>query len=373
MRLLPPGNPHGWTPYAWVVYGACFAGFPVIYGPGPAGWTVHVLGFAVFLLLYFRGYWEEGWRRLAISAALALLGVVLAPFNPGALVFFIYATSFVADARAGRAAGIWIGAFSIAGVLTAWWTGWFAPFMLPGIAVFAPLIGFVNVHEATARRRDASLRSAQAEVARLAAQSERLRIASDVHDLLGHSLSLIVLKAELAYKLVTRDPTAAAAEVADIERTSRQALAEVRRAVTGFRTASLRDEWVRARSVLETAQVAVTQIPEHVTPSTTLALAPQAEHALAMALREAVTNVIRHANAAHCCITMERDPQAEHLRLAVSDDGRGSDGVEGNGLEGMRARLTEVGGRLDRGRRAGTTRGTHLMMTVPLASEDVAR
>ncbi len=367
MRLLPPDSPHGWTPYVWLAYCAGFAGFPFAYGPGSVGWLVHVLGFVAFIALYFRGYWEEGGRRLAVSVALAALGVALSPVNPGALMFFIYATAFVGDARTGRPAAVWIGGLTLAGVVTAWWAGWFAPFMMAGVAVFAPAIGFVNVSSATTRRRDATLRVAQAEVARLAAEAERHRIASDVHDLLGHSLSVIVLKAELAKKLIARDPNAAAIEVADIERTSREALAEVRRAVTGFRAAVLADEWARARSVLQTAQLNVTQIPDQISPLATEGLSRQAEHALSMALREAVTNVIRHAGATACRLTVM--PDGDHFRLEVADDGRGSDRVEGNGLQGMRARLKEVGGQLERDSPAGSHGGTRLTVTVPLAEK----
>ncbi len=359
MPLLPADTTHGWTPYVWLVYAVPFIVFPAVYGPGTYGWLPHAAGLAVFLSLYFRAYWVDGTERLAFCVALALLGVVLTPINAGAAIFFVYAASFVGEVRTGVPAVLWIGGITATGVVTAWWAHWFHPALVSGVAVFAPLIGFLNVHYAMTRRRDGSLALAQAEIARLAADAERHRIAADVHDVLGQSLSLIVLKAELASKLLSRDGQAAAAEVADIEQTSRQALAEVRRVVTGIRAASLATEWDRARSVLSTAGVYVTRQPETIDPAVLSGVAPQAEHALAMAVREAVTNVIRHARATTCRLVLT--PESSVIRCEVADNGVGGVVEEGNGLRGMRARLLEVRGAFT----CESGSGTRLTFSVP--------
>lgn len=360
MRLLPPDSPHGWTPYLWLVYAFVFVAFPWVYGPGAYGWAPHVAGLAVFLLLYFRGYWETGGRRLGVVVALAALGAALAPMNPGAVVFFVYAASFVGEARTGAAAAMWIGGLTVGGIVATWLSGWFHTAIVGSVAVFTPLIGFVNVTDALARRRDASLRMAHAEIARLAAHAERHRIASDVHDLLGQSLSVIVLKAELVAKLLPYDQEAAAREVQDIERTSREALAEVRRVVSGIRHASLADEWRRAADVLAAAGVAVRRQPEALDVTTMGSLDPDVEHALAMAAREAVTNVIRHAQATECRLAFSGDHTG--FRLEVVDNGIARTFVEGHGLMGMRARLTRLGGVLEWDSRAGT----RLVATIPI-------
>lgn len=358
MRLLPPDSPHGWTPYLWLVYAVFFAAFPFIAGPGPAWWP-HVAGLLVFLALYFRGYWVDGARRLPIIVALTALGASLAWLNPGALSFFIYATAFVGGARTGREAGWWIGGITLAGVVTAWFTGWYHWSVLGSVAVFTPLVGFVNLHYAEGRRRDASLRLAQEEIARLAVQGERHRIAADLHDVLGHTLSVVVLKAELATKLLERDPAAARAEMADVERIAREALAATRRVVTGIQATTLADELLRARAVLQAAGVDPRVEPPDGRPDVA-GLPPGAEHALAMVVREAVTNVIRHARAATCRLVVSR--LDGDLRVDITDDGRGGDIVEGNGIRGMRARLAEVGGRLD----IVSGGGVHLRAAVPL-------
>jgi two-component system sensor histidine kinase DesK len=214
--------------------------------------------------------------------------------------------------------------------------------------VFVPLIGGVNVHYAELRRRDARLRLAHDEISQLGALAERERIARDLHDLLGHTLSVIVLKAELAAKLVTRDAARAAQEIGDVERISREALVEVRRAVQGFKTASLADEVVRARGVLASAGVALegNLVTDSDLSASVEGLDPRSERALAFVLRECITNVVRHAGARLCRVTLARDgPLA---RLEIRDDGRGGGAAEGNGFQGMRARLAEIGGTLER-------------------------
>jgi len=207
---------------------------------------------------------------------------------------------------------------------------------------------------------------AHAEIGRLAAEAERHRIAADVHDVLGQSLSVIVLKAELASKLLARDPSAAAAEVADIEQTSRRALVEVRRVVTGIRAASLANEWERARGVLTAAGVGVTRQPETIDTAVLSALSADVQHALAMAIREAATNVIRHAKATACRLTLACNEAS--IRCEVADNGIGGVLVEGNGLMGMRARLREVNGSFTYESRDGT----RLEFTVPLTGTGAA-
>ena len=147
--------------------------------------------------------------------------------------------------------------------------------------------------------------------------AERERIARDLHDLLGHTLSLITLKAELARKLVDRDPQRAKQEMQDVEHTSRAALADVREAISGYRGQGFAAELLRARQTLQTAGITVdceaSQVP----------LSPAQETVLALALREAVTNVVRHAQAQTCSVRLGRDEQL--CTLEIADNGCGAD------------------------------------------------
>lgn len=363
MRLLPPNTEHGWTPYVWLVYALFYVAFPFVAGPGPS-WWLHAAGLVVFLGLYFAGYWVDGARRLPVIVALTVLGATLSWVNPGALSFFIYATAFVGGARTGTAAGLWIGGVTLIGVATAATIGWYHWSVVSSVAVFAPLVGFVNLHYAEGRRRDASLRLAQDEIARLAVQSERHRIAADLHDVLGHTLSVIVLKAELANKVFDRDPAAARAEMADVERIAREALATTRKVVTGIQTTSLADELLRVRTVLTGAGIDLHLDPPDGRPDLSR-LPDGAEHALAMVVREAVTNMLRHARASACRLVVSRT--AEAVRVDIIDNGVGGTVHEGTGIRGMRARLTEVGGSLDIVPGTGAGVGTHLRAVVPVA------
>ncbi|MCC7178995.1 MAG: sensor histidine kinase [Acidobacteria bacterium] len=340
--LLPPDRALGWRPYAWLVYLSAYIAFPFVARTSPAQWALHVAGFVVFLPLYFAGYWVDGARRLPIVLGLVGLGTALTWLNPAAAVFFVYAASFIGGSRTGREATLWIAGITLAGLAAALSAGMWAPFSAVFVAVFVPLIGFVNLHDAEVRWRDASLRMAHDEIARLAALAERDRIAADLHDLLGQSLSVITLKADLAARLIDRDPARAAAEVKDVAKVSRQALAEVRQAVQGFRTATMEGELSRARSVLASAGVDLHVDAAAATRIATGALTREAEYALALALREAVTNIVRHAGARHCTVSIAREGTA--VRLVVQDDGVGGDVTAGSGLTGMKRRIEVAGG-----------------------------
>jgi two-component system sensor histidine kinase DesK len=219
------------------------------------------------------------------------------------------------------------------------------------------------------------LRQARETVVKLAANEERLRLARDMHDLTGQSLSLITLKSELAARrLAVLDPSAerdaALAEIADIGRVSRQTLHDIREAVSGYRRPTLAVEIITARTSLDAAGVHVDDDPGLTLRSGTLD--PEAEAALAWCLREAVTNVIRHSGAGNCRIRLTE--RAGELLLEVSDDGRGLSGnarngeapPTGSGLHGMSERLSAAGGRFSVGSGRGG-QGFRLIATVPAA------
>ena len=178
------------------------------------------------------------------------------------------------------------------------------------------------------------------ELARAAVEQERLRFARDLHDLLGHTLSLIVVKSEVVRRLAERDPAAAAKEAAEIEQIGRQALAEVREAVTGYRARAFSDELDNARAALRDAGIEATVR----LPIGDSDLPPAVDQAFAWVVREAATNVIKHSGARTTRIVVENGTA---WSLTVRDDGRGRVGSqEGNGLRGLRERMAVLGGRL---------------------------
>jgi two-component system, NarL family, sensor histidine kinase DesK len=223
-------------------------------------------------------------------------------------------------------------------------------------------IGAAMVAMGEIMRTNRELVAARAEVARLAVADERERFARDLHDLLGHSLSVIALKAQLAQKRLPGDPETAAADVADIEAVTRDALREVREAVSGYHRPALDAELEGARTALDAAGIEATIDRPRV------ALPPDVEAVLAWTVREAATNVIRHSGASHSAIRVL--PALGEAAVEVVDDGRGSGPREngsGHGLAGLEARVRAAGGRMEAGPREDGP-GFRVRAVVPVES-----
>jgi two-component system, NarL family, sensor histidine kinase DesK len=237
---------------------------------------------------------------------------------------------------------------------------------IAGLLLPALLGGFAMTGVRELIRTTVALREARATVAQLAANEERLRLARDLHDLLGHSLSLITLKSELAGRMLPGRPEEAAQQVADIEQVSRQALVDVREAVTGYRRPRLAAELAGAKVALSAAGV-VAELPDE--PDLT-GVPEESEAALAWALREAVTNVVRHSGARRCVVELldRQTLDGATLELSVEDNGSGGPGpanAAGNGLTGLTERLEKAGGALEAGR---FRQGFRLVARVPAGS-----
>jgi len=211
-------------------------------------------------------------------------------------------------------------------------------FLLQAIAIGLPA-GIAAIMDTSLRRSREQLLRKQEEVEHMATIAERERISRDLHDLLGHTLSLITLKAELAGKLAGRDIAACKQEIGDIERCARNALSEVRAAVTGYRLTGLQHELATARASLAAAGI---ELQADVAWFTVPAAA---ENVMALALREAVTNIIRHADASRCDVSLVLEGGVILFRIA--DNGAGGKSIEnGNGLTGMQERVLALGGQL---------------------------
>ena len=358
MRLVPPDSRIGWSPYPWLIY-LLFLGIEVAFSRNKAfTWTVIAASLAVFLPLYFRFYWERGFRAQLYAAAIGVLGLAVMPImRGGAGTFIIYSAALLGWSSPPRAAVRWLGSLLVATSFEAWllnvpFWGWLPP--LTGIIA----IGFGNMHFAELHRKNLVVRRAQQEVEQMATVAERERIGRDLHDLLGHTLSVIVMKSELASKLADRDPARAIQEIRDVERVSREALTEVRRAVEGYRQRGLAGEMQNAVATLQSAGVRLE------TDCIPVALPPRHETALALALREAITNVVRHARATVCRVSLHA--VAAEVVLIVHDNGRGGMPREGNGLNGMRSRIAEAGGTLA----IDGSNGMRVTVTLPATSPE---
>ncbi len=346
---------HGWGPLLWWLYLGFFFVQPIVDHVGLKRWFFDVLGALVFLILYWGIFLLERPRPIVHVGGMLLLGVLFLPYNLGGSTFFIFAAALVpfmvsTQARAIAGLGL-IGAVAAIEALLLHVGGW-GFFWAAGFPMF---IGAGNVFFAERNRMNCQLRKANEEIENLAKVAERERIARDLHDVLGHTLSVITLKSELAGKLIDRDPQRAGKEIREVEQISRQALSDVRDAIRGYRSQGLAAELAQAKTTLETAGLTV-----QCDAATTVKLPAVQESVLSLAVREAVTNVVRHAQARTCRMRLEQ--QNGSCRLEIHDDGLGGSNGEGNGLRGMRERVEMLGGTFSRNSDAGTT----LTITLPL-------
>ncbi len=318
-----------------------------------------LLSVPVFLWLHLCGYFYGGPNsvRLRYAAGSFALAYVLAPFNIAGMTYLIF--------------GFFAFAYMVS-LRTAWKViiGSIVLFLgqaillghsistLIGVGVPLIILGITAICTAYATHQQINLRRSNDEILRLATLAERERIGRDLHDLLGHTLSVVALKSELARKLIDRDLDAARAEISEVERVARDALAQVRNAVSGIRSTALSAELLATTALLEAQGLKVKCETEHVK------LPHDRETALALSLREAATNIRRHSGASGVVIRVRQEPC--EVVVEVADDGRGGRIVPGNGLNGMRERLGSVGGTLSLS--ANKDGGTLLRAAVPIAA-----
>ena len=218
------------------------------------------------------------------------------------------------------------------------------------------------------------LHTARHERARLAVAEERLRMARDLHDVLGHTLSMIALKSELAWRTMEQEPEQAAQEMQDVEKAARQVLREVRMAVAGYRQPTLRSELEAAQQLLEAAGI------EYHVETAVRELPGSVDAVLAWVVRESVTNVVRHSRARHCSLCLTESP--DWVRLVITNDDRRSSlppmeqarSAAGSGLSGMVERVAALGGHIEAGSRvADGTAGFCVLVELPLSGRDEKR
>ena len=340
-------------PFAYLVYLGFLFVQPVIEHAKIVEWGVTLGSIAVFLSLYFLAYRLESKAVLWPAAAIAFLGFAVSPYNGGASVYLVYAASFVGFALEPPVAYKTLGAYLVVIALYSWALRAPPGYWIPSL-VFTALIGAITVRTAEIARTNEALRLARDEVEGLAKVAERERISRDMHDVLGHTLTAIALKSELAERLVETDVPRAAQEIHDVARITREALGELRAAIAGYRSEGIEAELGRARSALESACLSVECDVEPVS------LTPEQEGVLALAIREGVTNVLRHAKEAHTCTLRLRRTESG-CTFEIHDDGRAEPTPEGFGLSGMRERIEALGGSLFR----DLSSGTRLVLSMP--------
>jgi two-component system, NarL family, sensor histidine kinase DesK len=322
-------------------------------------WMEFAVFYAAFVLLFLLARELTGRRQTAAFVLLFLFTFLYYPLNPEAYPIFAYPFAmlclFLSRLR------------TLSLVLMAMMVGVVAetryldrPFAIAeSVLLYCVIFGFTNFAFAQQGRTTLLLERANSEIERLSQEAERERIARDLHDLLGHTLTVITMKLDLARRLLSRDLDRARDEIVEAEQTARNALAEVREAVSGYRGEGLDAEISRARRSLLSADVKLT------TTLAPLNLSSSQVNVLCLALREAVTNIVRHAHATGC--HMELLEKDRTIHFTIEDNGTGGRIREGNGLRGMRERLQSMAGALKL--TSLSNGGTNLEITLPLESE----
>jgi two-component system, NarL family, sensor histidine kinase DesK len=326
---------------------------------------------AIFLaLMIWRSAWWSLWGVLALTVLAAAGCLWLGGTGWNALWIYVSASCglLIPDRRRATRAVLasgacfvlfsWIGHDHVTDYLIT-----LLPVVIVGLAMIGLRTRMILVQELTVARE---------EVEQLAAREERLRMARDMHDLTGQSLSMITLKSELAVKLLdTGDHGKTREQMEEVAAISRQTLHDIREAVSGYRRPTLAVEAITARTTLTAAGIEAGDDPRLITLSGTFD--PDAEAALAWCLREAVTNVVRHSGARHCDISLSHNDG--ELVLTVTDDGHGvaDQQAGGNGLRGMSERLAAVGGRLSVTGSPGFTLAAAVPAPSPMGTGDTPR
>ncbi|HEV2700372.1 MAG TPA: sensor histidine kinase [Steroidobacteraceae bacterium] len=367
--LQPEADGQNWEPFLWI---SCLCVLFV-----PLGWEQNaaqlhtwlfptLLTLPVFLVLYAWNFRLRRRLRLLQLLPMALLAYGLTPVNPAAFTYLAFAAMFAPYALSGllRPLLVCVALIALLATEIVLIHQPQIPLTIVSAALFITLSCVNGYFRVEGNRKNAALKSSHHEIRRLAAVAERERIGRDLHDLLGHTLSLIAVKSELAGKLMVRDPAAASREIGDVTRTARESLKQMRATVAGLRVTSIQEELNSARTLLESTGIAFSCHRDDAP------LLPEAESALAMVVREAATNIHRHAAARRAWIEIRSSSVPHHtpgvdvISLIVGDDGRGGATLQGRGLSGSRERVQALGGLLEVDSAVG--RGTVLRVELPL-------
>jgi two-component system, NarL family, sensor histidine kinase DesK len=282
-----------------------------------------------------------GGQRWALYGVLVALSLAELPFaHETGFVMWVYVTAMTVVLLGLRATPVVLAlalvALVVPLVIPSWHDG------LGGAVDTAapiPVVALVTFGVLQVFRGNQALADARAELARLTAENERTRIARDLHDLLGHSLTTITVKAGLATQLGETDTSRALEEIAEVESLARRALGEVRAAVASYRQVTLAGELAAGRVLLRAAGITA-ELPYAVD-----SVDPAHQELFGWVVREGLTNVVRHAKASTCTV------QLDASSVVIVDDGVGADGTgsTGSGLAGLRERVAAAGGTIDAG------------------------
>lgn len=342
--LLPRNLSEPMTPYLLLIYLPFFFVPIALFYRQPIELVWATIATIGFLVVYFRCYWVPSKQYIYHVLAILLIGSFSAFLSPTANTFFIYAGAMCSRLSSVKFAvttifGIllWMAAISFAFDLSMY-------FYVPGLA-FTAIVGLMNTYQHALQQNKQALILSRKETQRLAKVAERERIARDLHDLIGHTFSVITLKADLAGRLLDKDVNKARVEIKQLEDIARDALSQVREVVSGYRTSDLLSELANAKNVFAGVDIHFSYHFENLDEKF-IDINTVVNKELAIILRELVTNILRHANAHNVTVSIKK--RNEKIVLSVFDDGRGFEQTNpsGFGIKGIEERVSQLVGTL---------------------------
>ena len=373
--LLPRDVIKDYSAYIWLLYLPFFFVPVFIFSDRHLDYLLTILSTFIFLLLYFLTYRSNAKKGLVCIAGIIFLGTVMAFITPTACSLFIFAAGFCGRFQNHKhslsllaAILCWIAAVS-------WLFRFDLYFYLPGI-VFSLIIGLTNIYYAALAVKNKEIRLSQQEIQRLAKVAERERIARDLHDLIGHTFSVLTLKADLAGRLLDKglakhsveQLNKARDEINQIENISRDALSQVREVVSGYRSSDLLSELANAKHIFSSVDIGFTYEFVGIDESK-FSIDNKVNRELAIIMRELVTNILKHAEAKN--VNTEIRVEEQQLKIIVHDDGKGMPKTReyetsGFGLQGIRERVHALQGSVDL-RSKHEQQGTQIQLSIPFA------
>jgi two-component system sensor histidine kinase DesK len=344
--LLPRNLNEQFSPYVWLIYLPLFFVPVIIFHDDPMDLVWTLLALIAFLGLYFHSHWVKSQQVIYHIIGIVLIGTLVALITPTASSLFIYAAAFCSRLKPLKYAVsilvvllLWIAAIS-------WFFSFEVYFYIPTL-VFTLIVGVLNIYQYALHKNKQELILSRKETQRLAKVAERERIARDLHDLIGHTFSVITLKADLAGRLLDKrqdkDLEKARIEIKQLEEISRDALSQVREVVSGYRTSDLLSELANAKNVFASVDIQFHYQFENIDEQQ-IELDSTSNKELAIVLRELVTNIIKHAKATQVTVTIKHEDGK--IVLCMQDDGQGFENTQhkGFGIKGIEERIQKLKG-----------------------------
>ena len=335
-KLLPEDLGQGLLPYVWLVYLFMLL-IPAWFAEQSWIFIASVACTLVFLPLYFFTFWQTGRKAGLCVLGILAIGMSAAEFNPGASVFFVYAAAFCHQLGPPKKAFLLV--LSVAALATLYAILLQLPphFYLPAV-FFSLMVGGVNIYDCELRKKNRQLKISQDELKKVDATAERERIARDLHDVIGHTFSLISVKAQLAEKLIEPQPDKAKNELRELQSISRKAMAEVRSVVSQYQKKDMASELAKAKVLMQSADIKLHCDCAELPGESLL------NSSLAYVLRESLTNIVKHSEAKNCWIDYQQTNHKHRLRIINDCHPQLLNIQQGNGLNGIKERVAQLNG-----------------------------